>query len=308
MPKTYISLREVGRRLGVPPSTIVYYKDRFGKYIPCIGGGGRRRKYPLEAIDIFKKIREMYDKNQPAEQIEQELRHIRKKFPGDIQWTDYPFRENMYDSQSLACALNGIMEKMSAFLESQNFLQEEIKNLKTKISLLEKEKERLQDRHHKKISALEEERNELRRKKTEMQRYILKKIRSHNLHHHSRPTSLFLDLPLVIKSGQGEYLGVSGKSKKFTLKDLINLIGKNTGAKKTIHMSWNRQGAAWNLNVSSRDKQTGREQNLALFFEEKMTPKKNLVARLTRMSVDGKVVPAPFLLSLFKEIRNSFDN
>ena len=311
MPQRYISLREIGRRLGIPASTIVYYKDRFGKYIPFVSGEGKRRKYPLEAVHIFREIREMYDKNWSAEQIEQELglrfHETRKKAPPSGQWGSGAFRENVYDSQDLTFALAGIMEKMSGFLESQKFFQEEIKNLKMEISLLKKEKERLEDRHHKKISALEEERSELRRKKVEMERYILQKIRSDNTHH-ARPTSLFLDLPLVIRSGNGEYLGVTGKSKKnFTIKNLISLIQKNAGPRKSLDMHWERRGAAWSLNVSSRDRK-GKEQSLVLFFEEKMTPKKNLVARLTRMAVDGKVAPATFLLGLFKEIRDSFDN
>ena len=312
MPQRYISLREIGRRLGIPASTIVYYKDRFGKYIPYISGEGKRKKYPLEAVHIFREIREMYDKNWSAEQIEQELglrfHETRKKAPLGGQWESGVFRESVYDSQDLSCALTGIMEKKSGFLEGQKFLQSEIKDLKTEISLLKKEKERLEDRHRKKISALEEERNELRRKKVEMERYILQKIRSDNTHH-ARPTSLFLDLPLVIRSGNGEYLGVTGKSKKnFTIKNLISLIQKNAGPRKSLDMHWERRGAAWGLNASSRDGKTGEKQNLVLFFEEKMTPKKNLVARLTRMIVDGKVAPATFLLGLFKEIRDSFDN
>ncbi|MDY7000457.1 MAG: MerR family transcriptional regulator [Thermodesulfobacteriota bacterium] len=311
MPQRYISLREIGRRLGIPASTIVYYKDRFGKYIPYVHGEGKRRKYPLEAVHIFKEIREMYDKNWSAEQIEQELglrfHETRKKAPPSGQWEGGLFRESLYDSQDLVFALSGITEKMSGFLESQRFLQDEIKELKTEISLLKKEKERLEDRHLKKISALEEERNELRRKKVEMERYILQKIRSDNIHH-DRPTSLFLDLPLVIRTGHGEYLGVTGKSKKnFTIKNLIGLIQKNAGPKKFINMHWERQGPAWSLKVSSRDGKN-KEQSLVLFFEEKMTPKKNLVARLTRMTVDGKVAPATFLLGLFKEIRDSFNN
>ncbi len=312
MPQRYLSLREIGRRLGIPASTIVYYKDRFGKYIPYVSGEGKRRKYPLEAVHVFREIRKMYDNHWPAEQIEQELglrfHDTRKKVPPSGPMQDGLVRESVYDSQDLSFALAGIMEKMSGFLEGQRFLQDEIKGLKTEISLLKKEKERLEERHQKKISALEEERNELRRKKAEMERYLLQKIRSDNVHH-DRPTSLFLDLPLVIMSGHGEYLGVTDKSKKsFTIKDLMGLIKKNAGPKKSLDMHWDRRGAAWTLDVSSCDGKTGPEKNLVLFFEEKMTPKKNLVARLTRIIVDGKVAPAPFLLSLFKEIRDSFDN
>lgn len=71
--KKYISLREVGRRLDIPPSTVVYYKDKFAKYIPSEGGGGRRRRYPVEVLEIIRRVREMFNDNWSTEQIEREL-------------------------------------------------------------------------------------------------------------------------------------------------------------------------------------------------------------------------------------------
>ena len=55
---SFLSLREIGRRLGIPPSTVVYYKDRFARFFPAAGGAGRRRRYPAESMDLIRRIRE----------------------------------------------------------------------------------------------------------------------------------------------------------------------------------------------------------------------------------------------------------
>ncbi|MFV0421676.1 MerR family transcriptional regulator [Oleidesulfovibrio sp.] len=73
MARELLSLREIGRRLDVPPSSIVYYKDRFVRFIPTAGGKGRRLKYPPEAVTLFKEIREMFERNLSAEEIESHL-------------------------------------------------------------------------------------------------------------------------------------------------------------------------------------------------------------------------------------------
>lgn len=76
MIRELLTLREIARRLDVPPSSIAYYKDRFARYLPAGEGRGRRLRYPVHVLDIFREIRSMYTRNVAAEQIEERLEEL----------------------------------------------------------------------------------------------------------------------------------------------------------------------------------------------------------------------------------------
>ncbi len=76
MIREMLTLREIARRLDVPPSSIAYYKDRFARFLPAGEGRGRRLRYPVHVLDIFREIRSMYTRNVAAEQIEERLEEL----------------------------------------------------------------------------------------------------------------------------------------------------------------------------------------------------------------------------------------
>jgi hypothetical protein len=148
----------------------------------------------------------------------------------------------------------------------------------------------------------------LRTANTRMEEYILKKVRSDNPLH-SKPSREFQEFPLVIKSTDGDYLGVTDKDKKhFTLRNFVSLIQKNAGADKDIEIKWEQEEEAWKLFVSSYDKKSAQGRKLEFTISQTLTPSGNTVARLTKMVMDGNTVPEPFLLNLFKQIRDGFDS
>ena len=54
-----LTLREVANQLGLPESTVRYYRDAFLDHIPSIGMG-RRRRYPPPALAVLRTIAEGY--------------------------------------------------------------------------------------------------------------------------------------------------------------------------------------------------------------------------------------------------------
>jgi DNA-binding transcriptional MerR regulator len=66
------TLREIARELNLPESTIRYYRDAFAAYIPTVGMG-RRRRYPAEALELFRTIAAGYSQNLSREEIESNL-------------------------------------------------------------------------------------------------------------------------------------------------------------------------------------------------------------------------------------------
>jgi len=301
MPKS-ISLREIARRLDIPPSTVVYYKDRFQRFIPHVGGPGRRKTYPPEALELFREIRAMYENNWTAEQIEE---HLAARAGGMGHAVAEPVAD--MDSPELMRSLTSVLDRMSALLDDQAEQKVRIKALKAEVEALRRERDDLSAMHRRESDELRRELAALRADNVRMERYIKAKVERDNTLH-GKPSRSFLSLPLVIRNGQGEYLGVSDKAKRpFSLQNLITLVQRNTSASKSVDMRWEREGHCWVLYIRANDMGSGREQNLILHAAQTITPSRNVVARLTRMSVDGTTVPDPFLLSLFKQIRDSFD-
>lgn len=69
------TLREIARELSLPESTIRYYRDAFALYLPAVGLG-RRRRYPAEALELFRVIAESYSQNLSREDIEAKLQAV----------------------------------------------------------------------------------------------------------------------------------------------------------------------------------------------------------------------------------------
>jgi len=69
------TLREIARELQLPESTIRYYRDAFALYLPSVGLG-RRRRYPTEALDIFRLIVDGYSQSLSREEIELQVQQV----------------------------------------------------------------------------------------------------------------------------------------------------------------------------------------------------------------------------------------
>jgi DNA-binding transcriptional MerR regulator len=66
------TIRDVARELGLPESTVRYYRNAFAGFLPSVGTG-RRRRYPAEAIPLLRLVAEGYAENRPRIEIEQAL-------------------------------------------------------------------------------------------------------------------------------------------------------------------------------------------------------------------------------------------
>jgi len=54
-----LTLKQLANELGLPESTVRYYRDQYIDQIPSVGSG-RRRRYPPEAVAILRSIAESY--------------------------------------------------------------------------------------------------------------------------------------------------------------------------------------------------------------------------------------------------------
>ncbi|MBI9080655.1 MAG: MerR family transcriptional regulator [Pseudodesulfovibrio sp.] len=294
MDKRFISLREVGRQLEIPPSTIVYYKDKFVKYIPSVGGEGRRCRYPLEVLEIFRRIRKMFNDNWSTEQIERELALKFSSLMTDQQ-SDQSFDQRLSreDVQGLA----GVLSKMSDVLENQSLFRSEIRSLRDEVAELRRERrdsERLQREF---VEGFEKDIASLKRRISSKESGGIIDF----------PPAEFLSSPLVICS-DGEYLGVQGKGKKhFSLEDFVQLIERKMSDFMLVETSWKCHSGHWILVVRTEDSAKKREQNIVLVAKKTITPNRNTVTEIIRLNIDGNDAPDALLLTLFRQLKGVFN-
>ncbi|BCS86945.1 MerR family transcriptional regulator [Pseudodesulfovibrio sediminis] len=294
MNKKFISLREVGRQLDIPPSTIVYYKDKFAKYIPSEGGEGRRTRYPVEVLEIFRRIRKMFNDNWSTEQIERELALKFSVLMNDQQ-RDQLFEQPL--SRQGLDHLSGVLSKMSDVLENQSLFRSEIRSLRDEVAELRSERDAENLRQQESIVSLQQELASLKRR-------VAGQGGGDGI---DFPPADFLAGPLVIESG-GEYLGVQGRGKSpFSLADFVQLIERKQSDVVSVETSWKRQNGHWVLVVSTDDAENGREQNIFLVARQTVTPSKNTVTEIIRLNIDGQDAPDALLLTLFRQLKTVFN-
>lgn len=301
MTKKFISLREVARQLNIPPSTVVYYKDRFTDYVPSQGGEGRRKRYPAEVVEIFRRIREMFNNNWSTEQIEQELalRYGRAGVEPEPQ-----ARPAEGDVDGVMRGMGGVLEKMTDLLENQSLFRSEIRSLRDELAGMQRERQESEQRHRAALQHMEQEVASLRRAKDDLERLLRKGASGAPLF----PSAEYLSRPLVIRTEQDEYLGVLGKVQKhFALRDFVFMIERNVAAGRSMEMSWELRDEQWVLVVTARDAGDGREQHVILVTRKTVTPSRNTVTEIVRLNINGADVPDALLLSLFKQVKDGFD-
>jgi DNA-binding transcriptional MerR regulator len=302
MTKKFISLREVARQLNIPPSTVVYYKDRFSDFIPSQGGEGRRKRYPVEVIDIFRRIREMFNNNWSTEQIEQELA-LHQSVPGpDV--AGERVQAPLGQADSMVRDMSGVLEKMTDLLENQSLFRGEIRSLRDELAELKRDREESERRYRRALEDMEQEMSSLRRAKEDLERLL----RAGSNGAPQFPSEDYLVRPLVIRTRQGEYLGVLGKVQKhFALRDFVFMVERNVAAGRKLDMAWELRDDQWVLLVTSRDGEDGREQHVVLVTRKTVTPNRNTVTEIVRLNINGNDVPDSLLLTLFKKVKDGFD-
>lgn len=121
------------------------------------------------------------------------------------------------------------------------------------------------------------------------------------------PLGDYLELPLVVRSEMGEYLGVAGKALgSFSLGDLVELVEESFPPPKSFHIRFEpgeergvelSPGAAWTLLLKQDSGQRYR-----LLLERTTTPRGNDVVVLASLEVDGQDVPPANLYLFIKQM------
>jgi len=116
------------------------------------------------------------------------------------------------------------------------------------------------------------------------------------------PPERFLGLPLVVRSEQGEFLGVAGRAwGAFALRDFLDLLVRAYRAPRHFEQRWERRGLGWRLTLEQVE--ALRPERYALDLEQARTPRNNDVAMLSRLAMGGEDVPPPNLYGFIRQLR-----
>ncbi len=81
-----LTITGIAQKLGMPESTVRYYRNKFPDFIPAVGEG-RKRKYRPETLEVIAIIEKMFRENRTALEIAERLAN---KFPQNIDLENQP--------------------------------------------------------------------------------------------------------------------------------------------------------------------------------------------------------------------------
>lgn len=246
----------------------------------------------------------MFENNWSAEEIEQVLAEkLGSCGHGDILGRS---RSDAPAGASRLGELAGVIEKMSGLLENQSLFRAEIDSLRKELQQSHTERVHLEKRHQDRICLLEKEIEELRHERAQMLHEMLEHLNKSS-GPQTAPPDAFLRLPLVVRKGDDEYLGVAGRTRHFSLQEFLRIIQRNGFGRKRVALAWRREPGEWVLTINTCNLESADKHEHVLHVRQTMTPNHNNVVELTSLCIDGNHVPEPFLLVLLRKIKDGFD-
>ncbi|GAB7081781.1 hypothetical protein [Megalodesulfovibrio paquesii] len=224
---------------------------------------------------------------------------------------------------------SSVLERFSQLLEAQTALRRELESVRDELASVRAKSRDLDAQVFEERSqrvALSLELDELRDALTERLRQEQAHQQTHQRAHHDNESrrkaqqnpgahappggaedDWHLSLPLVIRTAANEYLGVVGRTKPFSLQDFMHLVEHGGTRRGHVALSRLTNPPRWVLALSANDPETGRIRRHRMEVARVTTPSGNEVMQITRLAMDGVDAPEPFLLVLFRKIKEEFD-
>lgn len=112
------------------------------------------------------------------------------------------------------------------------------------------------------------------------------------------PGATVLGLPLTVRSGKGEFLGVAGPGGHLTVRGFAALVARSLGLAPEA-VAWSGGPGGWRLDLGTNPAHS-------LDFSETTTPRGNHVALVQGMRIDGQPQDADALVALLRTLRQQY--
>jgi hypothetical protein len=117
-----------------------------------------------------------------------------------------------------------------------------------------------------------------------------------------RPPQAFLDMPVVVRSDTGEFLGVTLKSGgPVTLARFEAFLVERARSMSQARALWLSQGQDWTLRIDQGSQSSDHH------FAKALTPRGNTVARFASLSVGGKAASEHVLQAFLRQVKETLD-
>lgn len=213
---------------------------------------------------------------------------------------------------------DGVLQCMNGALLKVSQTLEEHARLRRELAKTREEFRQTQALQAGRIKALEDETASLRRAlddERRRSRRVLARLdtRQASAQTQHAPPDDHLDRPLVLRSQQGDFLGVTDRScQALNLSGFQRLIEgvAHTGACKNrserlVASCWEQRAGNWYLTVCISGETLNRR-CYVLETRAVLTPSGNMVTQLSAITVGGSPVPQNYMLQMFRHLRDSF--
>ncbi|HWR03401.1 MAG TPA: hypothetical protein VN419_05220 [Humidesulfovibrio sp.] len=202
--------------------------------------------------------------------------------------------------------MNGALLKVSESLEAQNRLRRELAQAREEFRAA-------QVAQAERIKGLEADVAALKRALDEERGRVqtaLTRLDADESPHF--PPDEYLGRPLVLRSAQGDFLGVTDRSgQALSLLGFVRLVegagqaaGRDTcRANRVVGSCWEVRAGGWCLTLSLLGPLVRKCYVLETRYQH--TPSGNKVTQLSEMRVDGVPVPQEFVVQMFRQLRES---
>ena len=158
MTQDLLTITGIAQKLGIPESTVRYYRNKFPDFIPAVGEG-RKRKYRPETLEIISLIEKMFRENRPAKEIAERLANT---FPQNINIAKQPQQEiattpqqqlknPSLDLANMLAVQTQALKQLALFLDKFYTHEQELKTLSDEVIFLRKQLDKL--RHNRKYES-----------------------------------------------------------------------------------------------------------------------------------------------------------
>ncbi len=191
--------------------------------------------------------------------------------------------------------MNAALLKVSESLEAQALLRRELAALR----------EDLRRAGDERLAAMQTQDQRIRALERELQALRAQSLLAEDALRHF-PSDAFLSRPLVVRSAQGEFLGVSVVAgQPLCMGDFVRLVEQGGGQGRIVCTLWEERGADWFLTMSLSGQGVSNRRCYVLETRAVLTPNGNHVTELVGMAEDGVAVSDDFLLQMFRQLRES---
>lgn len=297
---------------GVSVTTIKSYRKKFGEFIP-VAGHGKPLRFEMKASEVCLRIRELFKNGLSVKQISEKLSHEFKVVDENRRLSNTKKSTGLgpKDLEQLLRVSSQMMNGMAALVTAQAKAEKRIERVEKKLNELLVLEQNNSDLIKKFIESGVTLSNSAPMSENGKVKAKIVTIRSNNGKDKSYrlerevqelvPEQELLELPVVIKSENGDFLGMPGiGGDPFDLRGLLTVVSSSEVTDSGSHI-WKREGEHWILTSQKPDNMIHE-----LHFRKTKTPKGNVVAYFERLDIDSVPQGTAHLLKFFREAREAY--